>query len=118
MRHAEDAGDGRDVAEKHEAELIVERRVDRIPRNDEEERIAVRERAHDRLGGDISAGPRTVLDHERLTETLRQPLSQQASGSVRPAAGGLPDNDAHRPRWIGLRPSNMRDGRQRGSARG
>src|SRR6516225_7790371 len=79
--------------------------------------MPVRGRAHDCFGSDISAGPRTVLDHERLTETLRQPLSQQARGNVRPAAGGLPDNDAHRPRWKGLRPRGPRDSRDSGSTR-
>ena len=96
--------------------------------------MPVRGRSHDCFGGDISAGPRPVLDHERLTKPLRQPLSQQARGSVRPAAGGLPDNDARygigtaaggkadddadRPRRIGLRPRDARHGRERGSARG
>ena len=79
--------------------------------------MPVRGRSHDCFGGDISAGPRPVLDHERLTKPLGQPLSQQARGSVRPAAGGLPDNDAHRPRRIGLRSRKPRDGGQRGSAR-
>ena len=35
-----------------------------------------------------------------------------------PPPGGKANNDAHRPRRIGLRPSNTRHGRQRGSARG
>ena len=34
------------------------------------------------------------------------------------AAGGKADDDAHRPRRIGLRPRDARHGRQRGSARG
>ena len=33
-------------------------------------------------------------------------------------AGGKADDDAHRPRRIGLRPRDARHGRQRGSARG
>ena len=32
--------------------------------------------------------------------------------------GGKADDDAHRPRRIGLRPRDARDGRERGSARG
>src|SRR5262245_33682762 len=75
LGHAEDAGDRRDIAEKHEAELVVERRVNSVRRGHQKERIPIWSRTDDRLGGDISAGPRTVLDHERLTETLRQPLS-------------------------------------------
>src|SRR5262245_23893770 len=87
---AVNARDRCDVAEKHEAELVVERGVDRVRRDDQQERMPVRGRAHDCFGGYISAGPRTVLDHERLTETLRQPLSQQASGNVRPAPAACP----------------------------
>src|SRR5215510_4008488 len=35
-----------------------------------------------------------------------------------PTSGGKSDNDAHRPRWIGLRPRDAGYGRQRGSAHG
>jgi hypothetical protein len=34
------------------------------------------------------------------------------------AAGSKADDDVHPPRWIGLRESDTRDSRQRGSARG
>src|SRR5215472_19337719 len=44
LGHAEDAGDRRDVAKKHEAELVVERRVDRVSRDDQQERMPVRGR--------------------------------------------------------------------------
>ena len=67
---------------------------------------------------DIAAGARPVLDDEWLTEPLRQPLSDQARDDVGRAAGGKADDDAHRPRRIGLRPRDARHGRQRGSARG
>jgi hypothetical protein len=39
--------------------------------------MAVRGRAHDRLGGDIAAGARAVLNNERLAEPFRQPLADQ-----------------------------------------
>jgi hypothetical protein len=45
-------------------------------------------------------------------------LTYQARRDVRTASGREANNDAHRPRWIGLRPSNMRHGRQRGRAGG
>ena len=80
--------------------------------------MAVRGRAHDRLGGDIAAGARPVLDNERLTEAFRQPLADQPCNDVDVVAGGEADDDVHRPRRIGLRPGDPRDGRQRGSARG
>ena len=112
-----DARDRRDVADEIEIELVVERRVDRVRRADQEERVAVRRRAHDRLGGDIAAGARPVLDDEWLAEPLRQPLTDQAREDVGRAAGGKADDDAHRPRRIGLRPGDARYGRERGGTR-
>src|SRR5215471_358928 len=44
--------------------------------------------------------------------------SDKACEDVGRPASGKADNDAHRPRWIGLRPRNSRDGRERGSACG
>jgi hypothetical protein len=73
---------------------------------------------HHRLGGDIGAGPRPVLDHELLAQPLRQPLPHDPRHDVGRAAGGKADDDADRARRIGLRPREARDGRQRGSARG
>ena len=84
---------------------------------DQQKRVAVRRRSHDRLGADIAAGARPVLDDEWLPEPLRQPLTDQARDDVGRAAGRKADDDAHRPRRIGLRPRDARHGRQRGSAR-
>jgi hypothetical protein len=50
---ADDTRDRRDVADKVEIELVVERGVDRIRRRDEQQRIAVRRRTYDGFGGDI-----------------------------------------------------------------
>ena len=47
-----------------------------------QERIAVGRRTHDRLGGDIAASTRAVLDDEWLAEPLRQPLTHQARDDV------------------------------------
>ena len=115
---AADARDRRDVAKEIVIELIVERRVDYVWCTDEEERVAVGGRAHDGFGGDIAGGARPVLDDEWLAEPLRQPLADQAREDVIRATGGKADDQAHRPRRIGLRPSDARYGRQRGSARG
>ena len=84
--HADDARDRRDVADEIEIEFLVERRVDCVRRADQEQCIAVRGRAHDRLGGDIAASTRPVLDDERLAEPLRQPLTDQARDDVGRAA--------------------------------
>src|SRR5215510_8003219 len=107
------ACDRRDVADEIETELVIERGVDRVPTADYEQRVAVRRCAHDRLGADIAARAWSILDDERLTEPLRQPLTDQARDDVSWAAGGKTDNDAHGPAWIGLRPCNAGYGRQR-----
>src|SRR5712671_3646074 len=54
---ADDARDSRDVADEIEIELFVERRIDRVCRSDQEERVAIRGRTHDRLGADIGTCP-------------------------------------------------------------
>jgi hypothetical protein len=61
---------------------------------------------------------RSALDDEWLAETLRQPLTNQAREDVGWPAGRKADHDPHRPRRVGLRQSDARDGRQRGGARG
>src|SRR5262245_25875386 len=66
----------------------------------------------------MAAGARTVVDDERLTEPLREPLTYQSRRDVRAASGREANNDAHRPRRIGLRPSEARYSRQHGDARG
>jgi len=113
-----DASDRRDVADEIETELVVERRVDGLARTDQEKRVAVRRRPHRRLGGDVAAGARPVLDDELLAEPLGKPLPHQACDDVEPAAGGRADDPTDRPRRIGLRPREMRHRRQRGSGRG
>jgi hypothetical protein len=70
---ADEARDRRDVAQEHEIELVVERRVDRVQRADDEERVAIRRRPHHRFGADIVAAPWAVFDHELLAQPLREP---------------------------------------------
>src|SRR6516225_5189089 len=113
-----DACDRRDVADEIEIELVVERRIDCVESTDQEQRVAVGRGTHDRLGGDVAAGSRTVVDDERLTEPLRKPLTYQARRDVRTASGREANNDAHRPRRIGLRASETGGDRQRGRAHG
>src|SRR5947207_10703634 len=118
LRHTDDAPNWRDVADEVEIELLVKRGVDRIRDRGQEQRIAVRGGIHDRLGANVAAGARPIFGDERLSEPLGKPLTDQASGDVDPTAGGKTGNNAHRPRWIGLRPRYTRYGRQRGCARG
>src|SRR5205085_4145891 len=111
-----DAPDRCHVANKLEIELIVERRVDRVRRSDEEERVAVRRCAYDRLGRDIGVGTGPILDDEGLAETLRQPLTHQARNDISPATGRITDDQAHLPRWVSLCPRGPRYGWEYGSA--
>jgi hypothetical protein len=66
-----DARDRRDVAQEVEAEIGIERGADRVGRTDEQKRVTVGRRPHDRFGGDIAGAARPVLDHERLAEPPR-----------------------------------------------
>jgi hypothetical protein len=65
-RPAHDSRDWRYVADEVEIELFIERRVDRVRRIDQQERIAVRRCPHDRLRANIGATARTVLDKTRI----------------------------------------------------
>src|SRR5215475_6100708 len=105
---AMNARDRGDVEDKIEPELVVESGVDRVHRSGLKVRISVRKLVHDRLGGDIAGLARPILDYKLLTEPLRQPLSYQACYDVGATSGGKSDNDAHRPRRIGLRPYDAR----------
>src|SRR6266487_256059 len=71
IRGAANARDRRDVTDEIEIELVVERRVDRVERTGQEKRVAVGRGTHDRLGADIAAATRPVVDNELLAEPLR-----------------------------------------------
>ena len=115
---AVDAGDRREVAQKIETELVVERRVDRVVGADHQQRVAVGRRARDRLGRDVAAGARLVLDDELLGELLGQRLRDQARQDVDRLAGRKTDHHAHRLCRICLRRSDPRDSGQRERAGG
>src|SRR5215510_11813870 len=113
-----DASDRRDVADEIEIELVVERRIDRVGRSDQEERVAVCRRAHDRFGTNIAARARPVLDDEWLAQPLGQPLTHRTGDEVVSAARRDWHDQTHRPRRIGLRESEPRHARECGSTRG
>ena len=117
-RHADDAGDRGDVAEKIEFEFVVERGVDRVRHGGEQQRVSIGRRVHDGFGADVAAGARTVLGHEGLAQPVGQPLADQARGDVDAAAGGKTGDDAHRPRRIILRFCEPREGRSGDSGAG
>jgi hypothetical protein len=66
----------------------------------------------------LTPGARAVFDNEWPSEPITQPLTDQAGCDVDSTARGKSDNEAHRPRRIGLRKSKARNGRHRSSAGG
>ncbi len=97
------ARDRRDVTDEIETQIVVERRIGEGRGAGHQQRVAVGRRIDHRLGGRIGAGARAIVDHERLAEPVRQPLTDQARIDVEPGAGPEADHDMHRPRRIGLR---------------
>src|SRR5262249_45006518 len=93
----------------------VEGRVGGGGKGGGERRLAGGRRSN-RLGrADVSAAARSAIHDEGLPEPLREPLRDQSAVHIVGGARGESDNDPHRPRRIGLRPSYPRHGRQRGS---
>jgi hypothetical protein len=66
---------------------------------------------NDEFSADIAARAGPVLDDERLAEFVRQFLGDQPRDNVGRIAGWKADNDADRPRRIGLGGSNACYGR-------
>src|SRR6266436_7201280 len=106
------AGHHCEITDRTEFELIVQSRIDGIGREHDEERVAVRRRSHHRFGRKVARGARTVLDKERLTETLRQPLTDQTRHDVDRAARGKPKHHTDRPHRIHVCAGYPRDGRE------
>lgn len=113
--HADDAADGRDVADEVEVEFWIERGVDRIRYGRKQQRVAVGGRIDHGLGADIAAGAGTVLGDEGLAKPVREPLPDQPRRDVDAAARGKARDDAHRPRRIVERERGVRQGRQSGT---
>src|SRR5262245_38754879 len=118
ISYPRDAADWCDVSHEIEAEICVERGVDRIRGANLQKRIAIGGCLHDRLGGDSAGSARSVLDYELLAQPVRQPLSHQACRDVSGSASRKADDNADRSRRIGFRPAEARHSRQRGGARG
>src|SRR5262249_11207430 len=112
---ADNASDWRDMADEIVFELVVEGSIAPVPCANNEQRVAVGRGTHDRLGADIAAATRPVVDNKLLAEALRQRLTYQAREDVARTRRSEGHDQMHWPRRIGLRPSAARHGRQRGS---
>src|SRR5262245_53215503 len=117
-RQTNDSRDRHDIANEIVIEFVVKCRVDRVIRVDQEQRIAVGRGLHDHFGPDIPTGARSIVDDERLAQSLVQPLADQSSEDIVRAARRKGNDQAPRTRWIGLCPRPARYCRNRGSARG
>ena len=58
------------VAQEVIIEIAIERGVDGIPHGSEQQHMPIGGRTHHRLGRDVAAGARPVLDDKLLTESL------------------------------------------------
>ena len=109
LRRGREQRNRREVALGVVAKPLVEVLVDRhraVSRY--EQRVAVRRRLRHRVGADIAAGAAAVLDDERLTESLLQPLRKRAADDVRGRARRVRNDDPH-----GLRRDTACDRRAR-----
>jgi hypothetical protein len=68
QRNALDPPDRRDVADKVEADLLIERDVDRVLRVHQQEGVAVRWHAGHGFGCNVAGGARPRLDQELLAK--------------------------------------------------
>jgi hypothetical protein len=102
QRLTRDGGDRRNVAQKSESKIVVERRVDRIRGPDQQQRISVGRCAHDRFGGEVAGSAGPVLDDDRLPQPRGKPLRHQARQNVVGATGRKADNEMDRACRIGL----------------
>ena len=105
--NADDAGDRGDVADKHEIQFGIKRRVDRVRHGGKQQRVSVSRRIDHSFGCDIAVGARPVFGDEGLPEPLGEPLTHQARRDVDPAAGRKSGNDAHRPGRVGGLPEGQ-----------
>src|SRR6185437_2501335 len=100
------------------AEWVEKRIYGEINSPSEQNRVAVRCRLCDGLRTNVPTGPASVLNHDLLSPHFGKPVCQRPGESVAASACCKRHYQAHISVRIGLRPRDVRDGPQRGSARG
>jgi hypothetical protein len=118
QRLPDQSGDRRNVLNEIEIELFVKARIHRVIETGHQKRVAIGGRARHRFGGDIAAGADAVFDDKRLAKMIREIFADQTRGDVGRAAGGKADDEARRPRRIGLRHRSARQDRHHGGRGG
>ena len=99
---ADQAGDRRAVADEIEIELGEQRRIGRVGRGGEEQRIAVRGGAQTAWVAMLVPAPGRLSTTNCWPSRSRQPLAEQARGQVGRSAGRIADNEVDRARRIGF----------------
>ena len=88
-RHVGDVGDGNERGLDVERHLRIEELIGREDAGRRhQQRVAVGRSLGDRIGADIAARARAVLDDDRLAERLRHLVADRARQHVGEAAGG------------------------------
>src|SRR5262245_66386143 len=82
------------------------------------ESIAIGYRTRDAAHADSTAGAGYVFNDDGLAERDPHALGHDAPNRICWSAGRKRHDHRDRPRWVGLRPCDVRDSRKRGSARG
>src|SRR5262249_6416832 len=110
-RSTDEAGDGRNVTNEIEIEPFVQCGVYGIRNTNQKQRIAIGGRLRDGVGPNVCTRARSILDDERLPQTLGQPLADQARRHIGRASRWKSHDDAGRPRRIAFPTSNTQKGR-------
>src|SRR5690349_3110950 len=91
------AGNGDKIAKDIELEVVVAGHVPRIDRRYVEQRVAVGSGADDVLGGNVARRPCSILDQDRLVQSLGQRVADEASDQIASAAGGETNDEMNWP---------------------
>jgi hypothetical protein len=95
IAETDQAGDRHNIAQEIVVEFFIKRRVDRIRRRDQQQRVAIGRRAHRGLGADVAAGAGPALDNECLAKPFGEPLRHQPRRDVGRAARRIADDQAN-----------------------
>ena len=98
-----DRADRREILDRIVIELGHCRRDRHRRRHGPEQRVAISRRPRNRVRGQRTIGADAIFHDEGLAEMFREALRDDARHHIRIAAGGIGDDDPHRPRRPRLR---------------
>src|SRR5829696_7930928 len=103
LRRERDKPDGREILQRIECELLVERAVRRKQRRCKKDRVAVRRCLCNELRADRARRPGAVLDDERLAKALVESLREEPRLDIGTPSGRGRNDDADGLDWVVLR---------------